>query len=123
MSSKVQGSLDNVTPIIVRTNFPLHKCAQKNQVDEVERLLAYGACNVNELDNFGQTALHVASFEGHKSVVEILLKKGGAVDIQDKNGWSCLHSAAQAGQLDICERLLLEGADPNIQVCATILTI
>jgi ankyrin repeat protein len=32
-------------------------------VEEMKKLLAYGKCEVNEVDNFGQTALHVAAFE------------------------------------------------------------
>jgi len=83
---------------------------------EVERLIAYGKCEVNELDRFGQTALHISAFEGHLECVELLLKKGSALSVQDKNGWTPLFCAARAGHLTICEKLLLEGADPSTQV-------
>lgn len=96
--------------------YPLHEACSKGRLDEVERLLAYGICLVNETDQFGQTALHIASFEGHVDIVKLLIKKMAHLSIQDKNGWTPLHSASSSGNLQICEILIREGADPNVQV-------
>lgn len=35
----------------------------------------------------GLTALHFAAANGHASVVEMLLRRGAAVDVKGKNGW------------------------------------
>lgn len=95
--------------------YPLHEACRKGRIEEVERLLAYGICLVNETDKFGQTALHIASFQGHIDIVKLLIKKMAFLSIQDKNGWTPLHAASSAGNLQICEILIREGADPNVQ--------
>ena len=61
-------------------------------------------------------ALHIAAFEGHAAVVDVLIKKGIAISSLDKNRWSALHGAAKEGHLAICERLLVEGGDPSVAV-------
>lgn len=109
-----------VQRILVRQSYPLHEAAKSGRTDDVERYLAYGVCEVNELDQFGQTALHIASFEGHLDVVKVLIRKMASLNVQDKNGWSPLHSAASAGHLEICEILIIEGADASMQVCTSL---
>lgn len=109
---------ESVQRILVRQSYPLHDGAKKGLADEVERYLAYGICEVNELDRFGQTALHIACYEGHIDIVRILIRKMANLNVQDKNGWSPLHSAASVGHLEICELLIIEGADPGLQVCS-----
>jgi ankyrin repeat protein len=108
--------LDFFDPAFVAAVSTVHASFKQADHEEVERLLAYGKCQVNEIDKFGQTALHVAAFEGHLNVVDVLLRKGVNIQLQDKNGWTALHSAAHAAHLHICEKLLLEGCDPNITV-------
>jgi len=41
----------------------LHEATRTGSVDEMKRLLAYNISELNEIDNFGQTALHIAAFE------------------------------------------------------------
>jgi ankyrin repeat protein len=41
----------------------LHEAARLGSVDEMKRLLSYNISELNEIDNFGQTALHIAAFE------------------------------------------------------------
>lgn len=109
-------SNSTVQKILIRQSYPLHEAAKMGKTEEVEKLLAFGTCEVNELDQFGQTALHIASFEGHKDVVLLLIKKMASLSVQDKNGWTPLHSAASSRNLEICEILIKEGADPCIVV-------
>lgn len=60
---------------------------------------------------YGQTLLHVASYEGTSEIVELLVDKYKAdVNAIDRNGWTPLHSAAAAGNFEICEILLQRGS-------------
>lgn len=111
------GSQDGkIAKFFVRNELALHIAAKRGDNAEVERLLAFGRADVRETDRHGQTALHLAAFEGHLAVVDILIKKGIAISSLDKNRWSPLHAAAKEGHMAICERLLLEGADPTVAV-------
>eukprot|EP01103_Thecamoeba_quadrilineata_P015381 TRINITY_DN4843_c0_g1_i1.p1 TRINITY_DN4843_c0_g1~~TRINITY_DN4843_c0_g1_i1.p1 ORF type:complete len:781 (+),score=128.64 TRINITY_DN4843_c0_g1_i1:89-2431(+) len=55
--------------------------------------------------------LHEAIINHNKEQVLILLKSGSDPNQRDKNNWTPLHSAAKEGLLDICEALILNGAD------------
>ena len=47
----------------------------------------------------GLNALHLASKEGHVSVVEELLSRGAKIDAATKKGNTALHIASLAGQV------------------------
>jgi ankyrin repeat protein/predicted Ser/Thr protein kinase len=68
-------------------------------------------------DKHDQTALHRAAFKGHTSAVVWLLSNKKApqlyVHATDKNGWTALHGAASAGNIETCAVLLDGGADPT----------
>ncbi len=69
-----------------------------------------------ETDAFGQTALHIASEEGHLDLVAFLIDKCNAkVNVTDNSGWTPLFCACKWGRLKICEFLLQRGADANIK--------
>lgn len=57
------------------------------------------------------TMLMGACINGHKEVVELLLKKGADVNIQGVFNRTALHWAALNGQIDITKMLLAAGAD------------
>lgn len=58
----------------------------------------------------GWQALHMAAAEGHKDVVELLLKWKARVDAQDHRLGQPIHCAAAEGQVAIMDCLLNEGA-------------
>lgn len=66
-------------------------------------------------DEYGQTALHKAAFDGRTDQVFELVNKGADPNILDKNGWTPLHGAASNGHLDCV--LLILGA-PTLDVNA-----
>lgn len=82
-----------------------------------EHLLLAGA-NPNQKDDFGWAALHhaITQVDGADlDLINILVKHGANVNIQDNRLRTPLHRAAQYGQLQAVLLLLKYGADPNIR--------
>ncbi|CAI2339755.1 unnamed protein product [Caenorhabditis sp. 36 PRJEB53466] len=59
----------------------------------------------------GGTAVHVAAGRGYTQLLEMLIKAGGNVRAQDKDGWTPLHAAAHWAERDACKMLLENGAE------------
>lgn len=68
-------------------------------------LLDKGADVNSQGGRFGN-ALQIASYEGHKEVVQMLLDKGADVNSEDKRGRSALSWAAEYGHNNVLETLL-----------------
>lgn len=62
------------------------------------------------------TALHLASRNGHRDIVEMLLAAGCNVNILTPNG-SALHEAALCGKENVVKILLREGIDLDLTDC------
>jgi ankyrin repeat protein len=97
---------------------PLRKAAARGHLRIVQSLFERLGSNPAILDErdtkYRQTALHAAARNGHKEVVEYLLKHSANVSIQDKNGYTafiaCIDgwtSATSAGHESV-SCLLLE---------------
>lgn len=89
----------------------LHRAAKDGDAALITKLLAEGA-DVNEMNSFGATPLHVACNEGHEDVVRVLLK-ARAIDLDRREAMedrTALHLAAKHGQLHCVELLLAAGA-------------
>ncbi|XP_053313821.1 ankyrin repeat and SAM domain-containing protein 1A isoform X2 [Spea bombifrons] len=65
--------------------------------------------NVNCIDNSGYTPLHHASLNGHKDVVEALLRNEAVTNIADSKGCFPLHLAAWKGDAQIVRLLIHHG--------------
>ena len=53
--------------------------------------------------------LHAAARSGHDAILMLLLTHGSDLSIEDENGWTCLHFAAQSGRVSTCSLLAREG--------------
>lgn len=62
---------------------------------------------------FGNSALHLASYEGHKKVVQILLSRGADPNCKADDGITPLIAASRKGHIEIAEMLLVAGAKVN----------
>jgi ankyrin repeat protein len=73
----------------------------------VRLLLAHPALKMEEQAANGNTALMMAAYQKDKAAVQALLAKGAQVN---RPGWTALHYAAAAGDLDIMKLLLAQHA-------------
>ncbi|MBI3849896.1 MAG: ankyrin repeat domain-containing protein [Verrucomicrobia bacterium] len=88
---------------------PLCRAARMAQSRVAEFLLSNGAdVNLNR-------PLSYAAGDGHKAMVELLLRRGAAVNAVDGAGQTALHRAAERGFLSVAEALLAAKADPNLR--------
>jgi len=66
---------------------------------------------VNAYNNYRDTALMMASENGHIEIVEMLLKKGADLDAKNNDGETALKTASEKGHEEVVEMLLDNGAD------------
>ncbi|BDS10466.1 ankyrin repeat domain-containing protein [Aureispira anguillae] len=85
--------------------------AEAGDLDNVKKALADGADPNAVGPNSG--ALHCAAFNGHKAVVDLLLKSGADCNQKDNQSFYPLHLAASKGQVGICNTLIKAGATLN----------
>ncbi|NXP47971.1 ANKR6 protein, partial [Heliornis fulica] len=81
--------------------------AYKGQVENVVQLINKGAKVA--VTKHGRTPLHLAAHKGHLHVVQVLLKAGCDLDIQDDGDQTALHRAAVVGNIDVIATLIQEG--------------
>ena len=99
------------------------KFIEKGNVDKVKEFLDNGYDPNIENDSdvllntpyYGETPLHIASEEGHKEIVEVLLKHSADPNIKNRWDNTPLLMASFKGHKDIVELLLKHGADPNVK--------
>jgi ankyrin repeat protein len=90
----------------------IHDAAKAGDLVKVKALLKLDPELVSSKDNNGHTPLHVAVWDGHKDVVELLLANGAEVDARGNTG-TPLHWAARMGNKVVVELLLSKGAAVN----------
>jgi hypothetical protein len=89
----------------------------KGDLNKIRELIKRGA-NVNDIDEYDRTALHIACFdEKHVpdlDLIETLIRCGGRLDVVNRYGENCLHLICQNHYKDELVELLLDcGTDPN----------
>ncbi|KAK9892055.1 hypothetical protein WA026_018254 [Henosepilachna vigintioctopunctata] len=68
---------------------PLHTLAIQIETDKTRifaRILVKHKANVNSTNNFKETPLHIAIYEGNESMVDILLESGASINFPDMFG-------------------------------------
>lgn len=75
------------------------------------------ALQIDEINVYGNTALHIACYNGQDAVVNELIDYGANVNQPNNSGFTPLHFAAASTHGALCLELLVNnGADVNIQV-------
>lgn len=87
----------------------MHWAAQYGRKETVIALLDLGAKVNRRSATEKLTALMLASREGYKSIVSILLSRGADANILDAFGWTALHFACSWGRRDTAQILIVEG--------------
>lgn len=79
--------------------------------------LVLDALQIDEVNVYGNTALHIACYNGQDAVVNELIDYGANVNQPNNGGFTPLHFAAASTHGALCLELLVNnGADVNIQV-------
>uniref|UniRef100_H0VTT1 Ankyrin repeat domain-containing protein 6 n=1 Tax=Cavia porcellus TaxID=10141 RepID=H0VTT1_CAVPO len=81
--------------------------AYKGQAENVVQLINKGAKVA--VTKHGRTPLHLAANKGHLAVVQVLLKAGCDLDVQDDGDQTALHRATVVGNTEIIAALIQEG--------------
>ena len=91
---------------------PLHLATRFVQLKAMALLLDSDTdAHVDEVDNAGKAAIHIAAGSGLKESLGLLLDQHARVDITDDEGNTALHLTVQAGHLNSAQLLLTAGAD------------
>jgi len=111
------------TPTTLASNYCVKKQPQSMDLDqanlfqgvaggdiEVCAKLLQGGVNVNTVDVWGCTALHIAARIGSIEMVQWLLAREVVVDAPDVSFETPLHLAARGGHVAICDALVAHGA-------------
>ncbi|CAI9273797.1 unnamed protein product [Lactuca saligna] len=69
--------------------------------------------SVDFRDQYGLTAIHMASIKGYKDVVMLLVEFGSDLECTDAEGRTPLHMAVVGGDKDTVEVLVIRGANVN----------
>ena len=99
----------------VTDDLNIHAASQSGDVARVEDILAAGEADVDEVDQEGATPLMMAAIGGHLEVVNLLLRLGADVNLQDKvNGWTAVMQATFYAHKPVISALLAAGANPTL---------
>lgn len=97
----------------------LHEAVRVGDKDLVKKLVKKDGrkhCVNVEVDQYGQTVLHVAAEEGHAELAAFLIDKYNArVNATDSSGWTALFCACKWGRVRVAEVLLQRGADAALR--------
>jgi ankyrin repeat protein len=90
---------------------PILEAAAKGHTDVIRLLLENGA-NINQEGKDGQNALFVASQNGQKAAVQMLIEAGACVNNED--GMTPIEAVSIEGHQGIAKMLIKAGADVNL---------
>lgn len=94
------GADPNLKTLMGWTKFPLIISAEKNYYEITSLLLTHNA-DVNQSDDFGDTALLAATMKGNLDIVKLLMQYNADFNKANKAGFSPLSMAKSLGYTEI----------------------
>ena len=88
--------------------------AKKGDIESIKQHIAFGTDLNSKGSSRDETALIIASCQGHYEVVKLLIDEGAELDIQNDEGVTAQFCAVFFGQVEIVQLLNDAGADPEI---------
>ncbi len=85
--------------------------AWEGNIDMMRLFISRGA-DINRVNSNGETALILAAWRGHLDAVKWLIERGARINMPNRQ-WSPLHYAVFAGQQEVANHLMAEGANIN----------
>ena len=90
----------------------LHYYCEHGMTSSVVRMLEMRSIDVEAKgDEYGQTCLMTAAYNGHLAICRLLIDKGAQVEAKNSGGRTPLHWAAFQGHVEIVRLLCDHGAD------------
>ncbi|CAL1535973.1 unnamed protein product [Lymnaea stagnalis] len=123
------GQIDTVAELLknganptlrsARQRTPLHDACIGGHFECAQLLMdAMSASDVNIPDNSGQTAAHIAAFQGETKILKQLIEKGADLSKADHKGRQTAHLAASRNQVNALRILFDSGIDLDHQCSA-----
>lgn len=93
----------------------LHETVRSGTLQQVRKILRNVRQHVDELDDEGRSALHIACINKRHDIAKYLIQKGADVNQDDDTGSTPLHYAVQSGEAAFVRFLLLRHANPDFE--------
>lgn len=91
----------------------LLRAAEKGRLVELVRLIYEDKSLVHFTDSDHYTALHRASYGGHRDCAKYLIKRGANIEARTSEDWTPLHCAVRWNNITVAELLIQLGANIN----------
>jgi len=105
--------LANMGAFAVSFGDPLVDAADRGNKRDIQAMLSDGY-GVDNLGEFGVTALMRSSYRGYRDIVVLLLQANADVGLEDVGGETALHLAARQGHVSVARLLIDYGADVDM---------